>query len=346
MNRITLSELEIKANLFPFSQVRHVADIRVGILTIREKWEHYLGHQIETEEVSPLVIDDSISFSANILPSREFVDSCLKGSPDYSFVRILQFPWHIFQWNDWSIRNDFEILTHNRVSAEIPADVLARNPEHIFIEPGAEIAPCFLNASSGPIYIGKDAVIMDGAMIYGPVAVCENAVVKMGAKIYGATTIGPHCTAGGEVKNSVLMGYSNKAHDGYLGDSAIGEWCNLGAGTTNSNVKNTAGIVRMWHPVLKEYISVGHKCGLIMGDFSRSAINTSFNTGTMVGIAANVFGNGLTPKYIPSFSWGMEGPKRSDIDKTIEHISNWMKFKQKELSDNENQSLRYIFEHY
>jgi len=345
MPGIILFDQETKDNLFPLAQTRHVAQIRVGILTIQEKWAHYLKQEVQLAPAKDP--DENTScFSANILPSSQFIESILLGNPDYSQVKILQYPWHIFQWNDWSIRNDYDLLTQGRVSVSIPADVICRNPENVFIEEGAEIAPCFINAQSGPVYIGRNAVILDGVMIQGPVAICEGAVIKMGAKIYGASTIGPFCTAGGEIKNSVMLGYSNKAHDGYLGDSVVGEWCNLGAGCTNSNVKNTGGTVKMWNPAQTAFIVVGNKCGLVMGDYSRAAINTTFNTGTMVGIGANVFGQGISPKYIPSFSWGMDLLERAGFEKSIEHLSNWKKFKQKELTTNEIQQLKYIFDQY
>jgi UDP-N-acetylglucosamine diphosphorylase/glucosamine-1-phosphate N-acetyltransferase len=185
---------------------------------------------------------------------------------------------------------------------------------------------------------------MDGSMLYGPVAICEKAVVKMGSKIYGATTIGPDCIVGGEIKNSVFFGNSNKAHDGYIGDSVIGEWCNMGAGTSNSNIKNNASSIMLWTP--NGPVNVGLKCGVLMGDYSRTAINTSINTGTVIGVCCNVFGNGLTPKYIPSFSWGSDGVERYRYEKALEDIQNWKQLKQQSLSENEMTILKHIFKHY
>ena len=184
---------------------------------------------------------------------------------------------------------------------------------------------------------------MEGSLIRGPFALGEGAVVKMGAKIYGATTIGPFSMAGGEIKNSVFFGYSNKAHDGYLGDSVIGEWCNLGAGTSNSNIKNTASEVNVWHYPAKEYIRAGLKCGLLMGDYSRSAINTSFNTGTVVGICANIFGEGIPPKFIPSFTWGNKGLSLYEFEKALADITNWKKLKNQVLTEQEKVKLKHIF---
>ncbi len=193
-------------------------------------------------------------------------------------VKSIQYPWDIFHLNDWAIRQDFEMITKDRKSKAIPDSNKLINASNIFLEKGAMVEHSILNASAGPIYIGKNAKVMEGAIIRGPFAMGEGACVKMGAKIYGATSLGPHCVAGGEIKNSVLFGYSNKAHDGYLGDSVVGEWCNLGAGTTNSNLKNNAGDVKVWTP--KGQVNAGLKCGVMMGDYSRTAINTSINTGT------------------------------------------------------------------
>ena len=203
---------------------------------------------------------------------------------------------------------------------------------------------CILNAAAGPIYIGKAAEIMEGASIRGPFAICEGAVVKMGARIYGATTIGPYSVVGGEIKNTVIFGYSNKAHDGYLGDSVLGEWCNLGAGSTNSNIKNTASNVKVWNETAKDFVSGGLKCGLLMGDYSRCSVNSTFNTGTVVGACANIFGSGLLPKYIPSFSWGAINPAKYEFEKALQDITNWKKLKNQLLTEKEIQKLQHIFE--
>jgi len=205
------------------------------------------------------------------------------------------------------------------------------------------IEHCILNASTGPIYIGKNAEIMEGSMIRGPFALCKNSVVKMSSKIYGGTTIGKNCVVGGEIKNSMISDYSNKSHDGYLGDSVIGEWCNLGAGTSNSNIKNTGNDVMVWDNSSNQFINAGLKCGLIMGDYSRCAINTSFNTGTVVGVCCNIFGNGLTPKHIRNFSWGF-GESIYEFEKAIKGIENWKKLKDQSITDIEIQTLKHIFE--
>ena len=252
----------------------------------------------------------------------------------------MQYPWQIVKHNDQQIRQDFILLTDKRKSGIIPVGVTAISPENIFIEHGAKIQQCILNASTGPIYVGKNAEIMEGALVRGPLALCEGSVLKMGTKVYGATTAGPYSILGGEIKNSVLFGYSNKAHDGYLGDSVMGEWCNLGAGTSNSNIKNTGGEIRIWQNSKNKYLSAGNKYGLFMGDYCRAAINTSFNTGTVVGICCNIFSERFPPKFIPDFTWGTE---RYDLEKAFRDIDNWKKMKGSEITAQEKKILSDLY---
>jgi UDP-N-acetylglucosamine diphosphorylase/glucosamine-1-phosphate N-acetyltransferase len=351
MDTLVLEEAPFIDDLLPFTATRHVIDIRIGILTLREKWQRLL-----TPHGITVITDDgdakksgTLVLPANVLPDRALVDSILRdwkkgGSTDLINTRRIRYPWDIFLSNTAALVKDFDLVTAGRKSQPIPPSVQAIAPEAIFIEEGARLQHCILNASTGPIYIGRDAEIMEGSLIRGPFALCEGAVVKMGAKIYGATTVGPYSTVGGEIKNSVIFGYSNKGHDGYLGDSVIGEWCNLGAGTSNSNLKNNAGEVTIWHPASKKYISAGLKCGLLMGDYSRAAINTSFNTGTLVGVSCNVFGQGLSPRYIPDFAWGQEGTTRYQWDLALRDIGNWKKLKKQTLTDKEILALKHIFE--
>lgn len=249
-------------------------------------------------------------------------------------------PWQIFLFNDEAIRLDFELICKGRHSQKISSTNSIISPDQVFVEEGAVVEHCIINASNGPVYIGRGTLIMEGTLIRGPVAICEGSVVKMGSRIYGGTTIGPNCIAGGEIKNSVMFGNSNKAHDGYLGDSVIGEWCNLGAGTSNSNVKNSAGDVKIWDAEQQAYVIVGKKCGLIMGDYSRCSINTTFNTGTVVGISCNIFGSGFPPKYVPDFTWGAE---EYDLEKALRDIDNWKQLKGSEITENENELLRNIY---
>jgi UDP-N-acetylglucosamine diphosphorylase / glucose-1-phosphate thymidylyltransferase / UDP-N-acetylgalactosamine diphosphorylase / glucosamine-1-phosphate N-acetyltransferase / galactosamine-1-phosphate N-acetyltransferase len=335
------SDWEQINDLSPFTKTRSISDIRIGIFTIRKKWEMLLSDNADI--VSSNESDDVIQINAAVIPTKNNylqIIEAAKGNislPD--FIKILHYPWQIFQWNDEFLRADFELITEGRKSIEIDTTNAYKNPENIFIEPGAQVSMCMINAEEGPVYIGKNALIMEGCMIRGPIAIGENTVVKMGTKIYGGTTIGPYCTVGGEIKNSVLFSYSNKAHDGYLGDSVVGSWCNLGAGTSNSNVKNTAGIVKYYDENNQSH-EVGKKAGLIMGDYSRCAINTSFNTGTMVGVCCNIFGSIMPNKFIPDFTWGNE---RYDIDKALIDVSNWKQMKKQQITETEKSLLIQLY---
>ncbi|HSZ32051.1 MAG TPA: putative sugar nucleotidyl transferase [Puia sp.] len=336
MNSLSLVDGSFADKFYPFSLTRSVADIRCGILTIREKWTHYLKniHQLPGE----------LSVPANVIPNHSLIRSLLSKNREDIFRysnRLLDLT-DILRHNESELRNDFHLITEGRSSEQVSGTNKISGSD-IFLEKGVSVEHCYLNATQGPIYIGKDTQIMEGSMIRGPFSIGEKGIVKMGTKIYGATSAGPGCILGGEIKNSVLFGYSNKAHDGYLGDSVIGEWCNLGAGSSNSNVKNSGGNIRLWNPLVKSFIEGGAKCGLMMGDYSRSAINTSFNTGTVVGVCCNVFGNGLTPTYLPSFAWGLSD-MYYDFEKAIQHIERWKKFKGMELSEEETKKLKYIFE--
>jgi len=258
----------------------------------------------------------------------------------------INWPWEIFKNNDDFIRADFKLITEGRKSATINSSNNVIDVENIFVEEGARIEFASLNASTGPIYIGKDAEIMEGSLVRGPFALCEHSALKMGAKIYGPTTIGPHSKVGGEVNNSVIFGYSNKAHDGFLGNSVIGEWCNLGADTNNSNLKNNYAEVRLWNYESARFIKTGLQfCGLIMGDHSKCAINTMFNTGTVVGVNANIFGEGFPRNFIPSFSWGgAHGFTVYGIDKAFEVAEIVMGRRGLALDEKDKQILRYVFE--
>ena len=338
---IVLDDVIGKNNLYPFTATRSVADIRVGILTIREKWEKLLDRKIETiSEINSRDVElkDEEKIPANIIPSQQWAIAFLNNQKISG--TILKYPWHIFQNNDQALREDFDLICKGRTSLSISSTNKTISSDNIFVEEGAVVEHCILNASDGPIYIGRNALVMEGCLIRGPVALCEGSIIKMGAKIYGATTIGPYCVAGGEIKNSVLFGYSNKAHDGYLGDSVIAEWCNLGAGTSNSNIKNNAGMVKAWVDGENEYLPAGLKCGLLMGDYSRSAINTSFNTGTVVGVCCNIFSERFPAKYIPDFSWGQEEYK---LEKALTDIDNWKKLKGKTITTEEIKILTDIY---
>ena len=391
MQKIIFTEEYCKPeNLHPFTYTRHIQDIRIGILTIREKWERYLkipsankweDHYLDDENSVKIEKgigkDDYLMVHANVLPTKaiiskikklqygEFLTSGKEGGMAFKFsskevlglhkikisrsvdfkgeMKAIHYPWQIFQMNDWALREDFALITAGRKSKAISKTNKLIKPSQIFIEAGAKVEHCILNASEGPIYIGKNAMVMEGSLLRGPLAICEGAIVKMGTKIYGATTVGPFCIVAGEIKNSVLFAFSNKAHDGYLGDSVLGEWCNLGAGTSNSNVKNTAGEVKYWVDADKKEVSAGNKGGLLMGDYSKAAINTSFNTGTVVGVSCNVVAAGLTPKLISNFSWGADGITKYKLAKALVDIDNWKKLKGLTISGREKQILTDIY---
>ncbi|MBE99490.1 GlmU family protein [Flavobacterium coralii] len=333
----------VRNALLPFTFTRPVADIRIGILTIREKWEKHLGYTTTTlteeylMEKYPMVeMEENIMINASFLPTEDmaemvqsleenqalfygedviaFFTKDTQEEVDFDTYDIIEYsgdclrvenPWDIFAKNDAAIREDFELLTEGRVSQPIPASVNTIAPHNIFIEEGAKLEFVTLNASTGPIYIGKDTEIMENSVIRGPFALCEGAQVKLATKVYGATTVGPHSRIGGEVSNSVLFGYSNKGHDGFLGNSVLGEWCNLGADTNNSNLKNNYEEVKLWSYEKGIFAKTGLQfCGLMMGDHSKCGINTMFNTGTVVGVSANIFGAGFPRNFVPSFSWG------------------------------------------
>lgn len=338
---IFLDDHTCRESLYPFTLTRHTADIRIGILTIREKWEQ-LGFTIITGNTDPV---DALMINAAIIPTRINYELIIRAAKDQTplvetdDIKILRHPWQVFQYNDWALRNDFELLTAGKKTQPLSATNKLVSPGNIFLEKGAQAEHCIINASAGPVYIGKDALVMEGSMIRGPFCMGEGSVLKMGSKIYGATTLGPYCVGGGEIKNSVLFGYSNKAHDGYLGDSVIGEWCNLGAGTSNSNVKNTGSDVRYITDSNMNSIIAGNKAGLLMGDYSRAAINTSFNTGTIVGVCCNIFG-AMPGKFVNNFSWGSE---RYIFEKAVTDISNWKKMKRKELAEKEISLLHKIY---
>ncbi len=253
--------------------------------------------------------------------------------------------WDIFVLNGQEIIADFEMLTKGRKSAVISDTNKIVGNQQIFIEEGAKIEFSILNATEGPIYIGKDAEIMEGCLVRGPFALCENAMLKMGAKIYGGTTIGPYSKVGGEINNVVILGYSNKAHEGFLGNSVIGEWCNIGADTNTSNLKNTYEEVKLWNYPLQTFVSTGLQfCGLIMGDHSKCGINTMFNTGTVVGVNANVFGSGFQRNFIPSFSWGgVSGISTYDIKKAVIVAQRVYERRDLTFSDTEKDILKHVF---
>jgi UDP-N-acetylglucosamine diphosphorylase/glucosamine-1-phosphate N-acetyltransferase len=369
--------------LLPFTFTRPVADIRVGILTIREKWEKMLGSTTTSitedylSEKWPMVeMENNVMINASFLPNdilvamiknlehnqaifqeNEVVAFFAKEGEEVDFdgFEVIEFlnecikienTWDIFQKNDVAIREDFELLTEDRFSQPIPKSVNVLSPEHIFIEEGAKLEFVTLNASTGPIYIGKNAEIMEGSVIRGPFALCESGRVKLSTKVYGATTVGPHSVIGGEVNNSVLFGYSNKGHDGFLGNAVLGEWCNIGADSNNSNLKNNYEEVKLWSYETENFAKTGLQfCGLMMGDHSKCGINTMFNTGTVIGVSTNIFGAGFPRNFVPSFSWGgASGFTTYLTKKAFETAKIVMSRRNVEFSEEDAKILEHVFE--
>jgi len=379
-----------RLDLLPFTHTRAVADIRCGILTMRERWEKHLGETTATltqDYLSPLypapntngdlyvnggvaasadlvkeiralsageklvkddlVIAARVQNSINTLADLHKTIATLSPRQANTAMWSLQHIWDIFSLNEKAIREDFTLLTTGRKSHPLPANITVTGAENIFIEEGAVInAGVIINATTGPVYIGKDAEIMEGCIIRGSLAICEHAVLKMGAKVYTGTTLGPGCKAGGEISNVVFFANSNKGHDGFLGNAVVGEWCNLGADTNCSNLKNNYDEVKIWSEQSNKLVRTGLTfCGLLMGDHSKCGINTMFNTGTVVGVSANIYGGSFPDKFIPSFSWGgSEGMVTYQFDKAMETANRMMARRDKSLSDAELKVYRHIFD--
>ncbi len=381
---IVLFDTDRRSSLYPFTYNKAVADLFFGMLSIKQRWQLLLGQPVLIETVPYLqglyneVKDDIHTWiNASLLPDGAVIESIQKmkegdvledgsgiivcrgkgshlqmalenSANNFSVltdIHWLRYPHQLLQLNDRFLRSDFVLVTKGKTSQSIPSSNHCTAIENIFIEEGASVEHAIINAQSGPVFIGKNATIMEGSLLRGPLFIGESAVVKMGAKIYGATSIAHQCTAGGEIKNVILHPYSNKAHDGYLGDSVTGEWCNLGAGATNSNVKNTAGDIMLWNDYENDTVNAGNKCGVMMGDYTRVAINTSINTGSVYGISCNVFGEGLLPAKLRNFSWGVSGEGYT-IDKAVKHIRQWKAFKGQTLSSAEESVLAHIFDHF
>ncbi len=381
---IILFDGPFRTDLLPLTFTRPVCDLRVGILTIREKWERRLHSASGTltegylAEKFPLNgSDDNLLIHGAVCPTDELVKalqtletgqqlaqgdlliaaradradhSALALRPDAvqfgGALTVIRQPWDIFAKNGKELESDFAWMTHGRVSLPLSGSNTVIGNGAIFLEEGAKVEASILNTSGGPIYIGKDAEVMEGSIIRGPFSLGEHSQVKMGAKIYGPTTIGPHSKVGGEVNNAVIIGYSNKGHDGFLGNSVLGEWCNLGADTNNSNLKNNYDEVRVWSYRTGRFERTGLQfCGLIMGDHSKSGINTMFNTGTVVGVSANVFGAGFPRTFIPSFTWGgASGLVEYKVEKALEAAARMMERRGIALDAVEEQLLRTVYD--
>ncbi|WP_124981353.1 GlmU family protein [Nonlabens xiamenensis] len=350
MNLI-LADFQSHQRLLPFTYTRPAAEIRCGIRTFTEKWGKALDTQPSfltedyLQEKYPLVeTEDNSVVAATVFPTEAIVKAIKALKPEQKLmaadrliayrsanvhtptieleqvllmdeVEAIDHTWDIFSKNGKALQADFDQITQGRKSAPIPEGVQYLSPENIFIEEGARIQFATLNASTGPIYIGKNAEVMEGSIIRGGFALCDHSATKLGTKVYGPTTVGPHSKIGGEVNNSVIFGYSNKGHEGFLGNSVLGEWCNIGADSNTSNLKNNYAEVKLWNYETGRFAKTGLQfCGLMMGDHSKCGINTMFNTGTVVGVSANIYGAGYPRNFIPSFNWG--GPQGNMTYKT------------------------------
>lgn len=368
-----------RSSLLPLTFTRPVAELRTGILTIAEKWKRWFNAEVSyltadylqekypvtyhksnifingsvcpdaalAEAIDHLGDDEALVSGSLLIAAKQFVgtDAALYKQVNYSqsFTRII-FPEDLFKYNDTELRNDFELITKNRISAKLNGTNIILG-DHIFVEEGATADCSTFNTLKGPIYLGKNTEIWEGCHIRGSFALCDHSQVKMGAKIYGMTTIGPYSKAGGEINNSIILGYSSKGHEGYLGNSVLGEWCNLGADSNNSNMKNNYAEVRLWDYTKESFRKTGMQfCGLIMADHAKCGINTMFNTGTVVGVSANVFGAGFPRNFVPDFSWGgNHGFETYNLNKVYETASRAYERRGFEFTDTDKKILAAVF---
>ncbi|MCB9257606.1 MAG: GlmU family protein [Chitinophagales bacterium] len=384
MNFILSDHYEDWIRLNPLTLTKSISSLRIGITSIKEKWDRLLPSktQIKTcqsylnwqNDFSLIPGEQNVFINSSYIPNAPLVARILElhdGESLYqkgqliaskltigktSFEKELEYPnelikinnpWDLFQYNDKVLKQDFELLTSGRKSAKLSSSNRVIGDEKlIFLEENAKVEASILNTNSGPIYLGKNAEIMEGSMVRGSLALCEGASLKLGTKIYGACTIGPYSKIGGELNNSLIQAYSNKGHDGFLGNSVIGEWCNLGADTNNSNLKNNYGEVKMYSYATKNFVNSKLQfLGLIMGDHSKCGINTMFNTGTVVGVFANIFGSNFPPKYIPSFSWGgAAGFVPFELEKAKEVAERVMERRGLKLSKEEESVIEYLYQ--
>lgn len=383
--QLVFSDAQFWEDFLPLTFTRPVAEMRCGILTFSERWQKLLGSSDVSyltedylqEKFRKYDLKESLFIVPNFLPSENLLNQikdlqlgeALVYKDELLAVRInmdnfslshinkmtdieeevlfFNQPTDLFSFNEKAIDFDFELLTKGRVSAPLSeTNGFLGDQKDLFIEEGAEIEFSTVNTKTGKIYIGKNAEVMEGCNLRGPIALCEDSKFNLGAKIYGATTVGPHCKVGGEVNNVVIFGYTNKGHDGFIGNSVIGEWCNLGADTNSSNLKNNYAMVKLWNYKAKKFVNTGLQfVGLIMGDHSKSAINTQFNTGTVVGVAANIFKSGFPPNLIDSFSWGgMKGDEKFKLEKAYEVAELAMARRKVPFTEMDQKILKTIYE--
>ena len=377
MLHLLLHDNGLHLRFAPLTLTRPLGDVRVGVLTNKERWERWIPEATVSfitesylqKKFPEIHGQEEVEINAAVIPTEAIAaavvslkaDQILMGENTWIARRgkatekiqftdqqpiVLEQRWDLFQRNDEVLVADYFFLTAGRESQELSdTNTVIGNPDWIFLEEGASVEGAFLNTTNGPIYIGKDAEVMEGSLIRGPFALCEHAGVKMGAKIYGATTIGPHCKVGGEISNCVFQAYSNKGHDGFLGNSLVGEWCNFGADSNTSNLKNNYSLIRSWSYEKGEEVETGLQfMGVCMGDHSKTAINTMLNTATVVGVSCNIFGGGFPKKFIPSFTWGAcESSELFDLAKAKEAASAMMSRRQVEFTDGDHAIFDFLF---
>lgn len=370
--RLLISDDGKLLDFAPLTLTRPVSELRIGLLTIRERWENYLQPELLGYETASYLsvkyppINADITVNATALPTRELINEIIHLSDGQMLMSgsdwiakkgnaviqieaknkpvFLKKRWDLFKYNGDILRSDFELITAGRTSEILSAtNTVIGDKCKIFIEEGASVEAAILNVKDGPIYIGKAAEVMEGAIIRGPFGLLDHATIKMGAKMYGDTTIGPYCKVGGEIGNSIFYGFSNKGHDGYVGNSLIGEWCNLGADTNTSNLKNNYGRVKTFDYNQKKLVQTDVTfMGLSMGDHSKTSINTMFNTASTAGVFVNVFQAGFPDKFLPSFSWGQADIKY-DFDKAVDAANAMMERRSRFLSEEEIEIFRHLY---
>lgn len=369
---ITLQDNDHWIKFAPLTLTRPIGDLRMGIFTNAERWKFLLPH-VEVGFKTEAYLSDKfpnvggVEMNACVMLNRDLADAITQlgenhelycdegwiarngdGSVKVKFnqkVVLISERWHLFQLNGEALKMDFKLATEGKMSQPLSAtNTIIGDPKLIFLEEGAKVEAAILNTNDGPIYVGKDAEIMEGSIVRGPLALNEGSALKLGTKIYGPTTLGPHCKVGGEVNNCIFQGYSNKGHDGFLGNSLIGEWCNLGADTNSSNLKNNYGNVKTFSfETMKEEQTDLQFMGLTMGDHSKCGINTMFNTASVVGVSSNIFGADFPAKYIPSFQWGPDGTTYT-FERALESATNMMLRRGLELSGEDVGILEYIYD--
>ncbi|WP_313214486.1 GlmU family protein [Soonwooa sp.] len=385
--QIVFSDAQYWEDFLPLSFTRPVAEMRVGILTFSERWKKLLDietsfyitedflqekykkpaagqslfivpnflpsesllHQIKDLKAGEALVYDNELLVANINMENFSLNQIEKMTDVTEDILFFKKPTDLFSYNEKAIDFDFDLLTKGRTSQELSSTCgFLGDKKDLFIEEGAVLEFATINCKTGKIYIGKGAEVMEGCNLRGPIALCEHSKCNLGAKVYGATTIGPHSKIGGEINNIVIFGFSNKGHDGFVGNSVIGEWCNLGADTNSSNLKNNYASVKLWNYKSKRFEDTGLQfCGLIMGDHSKTAINTQLNTGTVVGVAANIFKAGFPPNLVENFSWGgMKGDEKFKLEKAYEVSEKVMERRKVALTENDKHILKYIYENY